>query len=79
MTVKSSEKIKRSEDQEIAYTAATDDMTQARPKLFGKARTVSAEEMAAAEPCETDSLLHHSHDLVSQLREAVGRPRLDLS
>lgn len=48
-----------------------------RPTVIGMARPVSVQEMAAT-PSETDLLLHQSHDLVAQLREAVGRPRLDL-
>ena len=60
-----------------ALAAKSEGMSVQRPTVIGMARLVSAQEMAQ-ESSETDSLLHQSHDLVAQLREAVGRPRLDL-
>ncbi len=60
-----------------ASAANSEGISVPRPTVIGMARPVSVQEMAAT-PSETDLLLHQSHDLVAQLREAVGRPRLDL-
>jgi hypothetical protein len=62
----------------VSYRQAGEILNLQRPKLMGKARPVPVQETAAVELSETDVLLHQMHDLVAQLREAVGRPRLDL-
>lgn len=78
MAAKNTRTIERSDIRHIPFVPEGEVSHSERPKLIGKARAVPARESDATEATETDVLLHHMHDLVAQLREAVGRPRLDL-
>ena len=77
MAGKTTRTMARSMVRRSASVTSSDGTDVSRPTVIGIARPVSAQEMIQ-EPSETDLLLHQSHDLVAQLREAVGRPRLDL-
>jgi hypothetical protein len=78
MAIENTRTIHQPRVRHVPYLAAGIVSNTQRPKLIGKARPVPAQELAAADLSETDVLLHQVHDLVAQLREAVGRPRLDL-
>jgi hypothetical protein len=78
MAAKNTRTIQQPRVRHVPYIAIGVVSNPQRPKLIGKARAVPAQGLSAPEVSETDMLLHQVHDLVAQLREAVGRPRLDL-
>ncbi len=78
MIAKNTRTIQRTRIRHATYLQTEEVADPPRAQLIGKARPVSSGEIAPAQASETDVLLHQIHEQVAQLREAAGRPRLDI-